>query len=374
MIVFFSNFFNHHQALVASELYSLTNGKYAFVETMPMPNWIAKSGYPELNEPYIVKAWKDEECQKYAFSLSETADVCVFGGPETIKYAVHRAKVGKISFQVGERCLKKGWLNILSPRLLVSQWYYYTLFRKHPFYYLCSSAFASHDLSLLKSYKNKCYKWGYFTQVDENINAQNRSYKNHVSMMWCARFLDWKHPELPVLLASELKRKHYDFHIDMYGSGEHFDKIKQLISSLKVEDVVMLKGNLPNTEILKEMSYHDIFLFTSDRQEGWGAVANEAMSQGCILVGSDEIGSVPYLVKDKVNGVLFRSKSISSLCDRVIYLLEHRDLWSSISQNAIQTMQIRWSPKIAARNLLTLIKDLQSGNDTSIVDGPCSKA
>lgn len=374
MIVFFSNFFNHHQALVASELYKLTNKQYVFVETMPMPDWILKSGYPEFHEEYILKAWKSEKDKTLAFKLCESADVCVFGGFETIKYAVRRAKLGKLSFVVGERSLKKGWINILSPRLLVSLWYYHTLFYKKPFYYLCSSAFSASDLNKLHAYKNKCYKWGYFTNVDRINLASGRKYMTHVTMMWCARFLDWKHPELPVLLAAELKKRHYDFHIDMYGSGEYYVKIEKLISSLNLEDVVILKGNLPNKEILAEMGSHDIFLFTSDKQEGWGAVANEAMSQGCILVGSDEIGSVPYLVKDSENGLLFRSRDINSLCDKVIYLLEHRELWQTICNNAVRTLQTQWSPTVAAGNLLTLIYDLQNGKDTSITDGPCSKA
>ena len=34
------------------------------------------------------------------------------------------------------------------------------------------------------------------------------------------------------------------------------------------------------------MEKADIFLFTSDRREGWGAVANEAMNSACALVVS----------------------------------------------------------------------------------------
>ena len=54
---------------------------------------------------------------------------------------------------------------------------------------------------------------------------------------------------------------------------------------------------MPNAKILQEMRKHEIFLFTSDRNEGWGAVSNESMSNGCMLVGSDGIGSIPFLVK-----------------------------------------------------------------------------
>ncbi len=34
-----------------------------------------------------------------------------------------------------------------------------------------------------------------------------------------------------------------------------------------------------------------------------GAVANEAMANGCVVVGSHEIGSIPYLIQDLSNGL-----------------------------------------------------------------------
>ena len=49
-IVFFSNFINHHQKLVADELDRLTGYQYTFVEVMPIPEWITNSGYPDYSQ------------------------------------------------------------------------------------------------------------------------------------------------------------------------------------------------------------------------------------------------------------------------------------------------------------------------------------
>ena len=46
----------------------------------------------------------------------------------------------------------------------------------------------------------------------------------------------------------------------------------------------------------------------------------------------------------------------------------------SIRENAISTIKNEWSPKNAAISLLQLIDDLQNGNESSVVGGPCSKA
>ena len=59
--------------------------------------------------------------------------------------------------------------------------------------------------------------------------------------MWCARFIDWKHPELVVKLAKKLKADGYNFRLDMYGDGKMKSDIHKLIQALGLNDCVRLK-------------------------------------------------------------------------------------------------------------------------------------
>lgn len=379
-VTYFSNFLNHHQANVADELYEKLGTDYTFVELCPIYDWLLKGGYSDLSSrPYVLQAWRSPENYRKAEDLALNADVALFGGPETLKLEVMRAKTGKLTFDVGERWLKRGLLNLASPRLLRYFWYYYTVFSKENVYKLCSSAYACGDHYKLYSFKNRCYKWGYFTKVEDfpfetSANFDVSSEETEVHLMWCARFLRWKHPELPVRLAKRLKDKGYKFVFDMYGSGVELENVKRLASELEVTDVLRFQGNLPNDKILEQMRQHEIFLFTSDKNEGWGAVLNESMSNGCAVVASDEIGSVPFLVEDGVNGLVFKSEDLDSLETKVMSLLDNADCRRTIAANAMRTMRTLWSPQNAADNLLRLIDDLQAGRDTSIAVGPCSKA
>lgn len=383
-IAFFSNFLNHHQVLVAEELYRAASGCYTFVETMAMPEWIAKSGYPNYSsKPYLLQAWKGDEEMEKARQLALDADVALFAGFEVLYFEKLRlSKTNKMTFDVSERWLKRGLFNVLSPRILKLYWAYIIGgWSKKPVYKLCSGGYTAKDQKTLFTYKDKCYRWGYFTDVsnidshsDNVLMREEKDAKSTINMMWCARFLWWKHPELPIQLASRLKSDGYSFHIDLFGSGDKLMEMKELAISLGVTDVVSFRGNKPNAEILDEMNKHQFFLFTSDKNEGWGAVCNEAMSQGCAVVGSHEIGSVPFLLEDGVNGLIFKSCCIDSLYTKVKELLDNPKLLASIRNNAVHTMQTKWSPKVAAQNLLTLIDNLQNGRDTSIKEGPCSKA
>lgn len=379
-IVFFSNFLNHHQALVADELYRMTDGNYTFVEVMLMPEWIAKSGYPDYTtKQYLLQAWKSEESMRTARQLAVEADVALFAGFEVLDLEKLRiASSEKITFDVSERWLKRGLLNILSPRIL-KQYFAYKNggWKEKPVYKLCSSAFAAADHRKLNMYKDRCYKWGYFTHIDKTPSSSlsfHTDQERPFRIMWCSRFLWWKHPELPIQLAASLKKKGYFFHIDMFGSGKMLDKMKALATKLGVNDVLSFCGNKPNAEILEEMRQHHIFLFTSDKNEGWGAVATEAMSQGCVVVGSDAIGSVPYLITNNSNGIIFESCNLNSLVEKVANLLDNPKERCVLSRNGVETIQKEWSPKNAATSLLQLISDLQNGRRTSNLQGPCSLA
>ena len=373
-IAFFSNFLNHHQVNVADELYKMPGIDYFFVETVRMPQWLLNSGYPDLSDrPYIIKAWNSSKEKDKANKLALEADVAMFAGYEVLEYEVARAKKGKLTFDVSERWLKKGLLNILSPRLIKTQWFYYTVFRNQPVYKLCASAYAATDQHKLLSYKGKCFKWGYFPKVEElNINEILLSKRNDrtIKIMWCARFLKWKHPELPVKLARILKRKLCNVRINMFGNGPEYDNIVKLISKYDVGDIVALSGNQPNEMLLKTYS---IFIFTSDRNEGWGAVLNEAMSNGCAVVASDKIGAAPFLIKDGCNGFMFKSENLHSLSEKVEQLIYDIELRENFSKEAYYTMRNVWSPGNAADRFLTLSNAIVNGADNSVFkEGPCS--
>lgn len=387
-LVFYSVVLNLHQVAVADALWELTGHEYTFVELLNLND--TKGGIEDYSKrPYILRAWDSSESFDTAMNLSRTAECCVFSSVHSLPFQKERLKLNKLSFDMSERWLKQGLKNLFSPAIL-KMFVAYQLgsWKKKQLYKLCSSSFAAIDQEKLGMYKGKCYKWGYFTKTEKNETEkfQDVSTSGIAPLMWCSRYLKWKHPELPILMAERLKGKGYKFHLDMYGEGEYKQKSIELVDKLGLQNEVSFYGNRPNNELMNEMQRHSIFLFTSDRNEGWGAVANESMSNGCVLVSSDAVGSAPYLIQDGETGMLFKSprtnssfdkpdnEALDSLCDKVEWLLLHNDERQQIGIMARKQLEEVWSPENAARSLLTLIDDLSNGRDSSIDDGPCSKA
>lgn len=373
-LVFVTNYVHHHQLPVADEFYSRLGDDYIYVTTKPLPDWLIKGGYdPNLDRKYIIRSYSSEKELEGARQLIDESDV-VIAGVCPDEWLVKRKKEGKIVFYYSERIYKKkfSWLKL--PFHVFTNYYKYGRFKNT--YMLCASAYTSHDYGLTHCFTGKCFKWGYMTAVNNDIDIDFNTLNSNatVQIMWCARFLDWKHPELPVKLAYRLKQKGYNFHIDMFGGGEEMDNVCSLIKKYKVENYVTLRGNMPNPRILEEMQLHSIFLFTSDKNEGWGAVLNESMANGCVPVASNEIGSVPYLIKDRQNGMVFKSCNLNSLEHAVCILLDQPELIRKMRRQAIQTMKEIWSPKIAVDNFLTMAKYALSGTlvDYKLKEGPAS--
>ena len=375
-LAIFSIVLNQHQAPVADALWEQTGHQFAFVELANHGS--TKGGTKDYStRPYLIRAWESPEAYAKAMELARTAEVCIFSCAESLPFEKERMRLGLLSFDMSERWLKHGWKNLASPRLL--KWlmaYHIGGWGKKPLYKLCMSAFAAGDHYRLRTFKDKCYKWGYFTSVE--ASEQEVSTEGKVHILWCARFLLWKHPELAIKLIEKVAANGYNVQLDLIGDGPIREKMEALAASIRTKlDArcsINFLGVMPNDEVIRQMRMHDIFLFTSDKNEGWGAVANEAMSSGCCLVASDAIGSVPYLVTHKETGMMFKSCDLESLCEQVTYLLDNPEERKRIAKAGQRCMQEVWSPQNAAKNLLQLIDDLQNGRECSIKQGPCSKA
>lgn len=375
-IVFFWNYLNHHQVLVADEMYKLLGEQFRFVATLPRDARELKGGVDYSSRPYCILAAESEDAHRMALEYARTADVCLFGACSQ-EYAVHRAVHNPkgLAFEVGERWLKRGWMNLLSPVLRTWWMNYQRYYRKANFYKLCSSAFAADDDERLGCYKGRHFKWGYFPDVHSDFSScRTFDHRQQIRLMWCARFIGCKHPEMAIDCAQRLMEDEYDFILEMYGDGPLREKCEKRVQKTGLSDKVKFYGNVHNIKILQAMNESDIFLFTSDNQEGWGVVANESMAAGCCLVASDSIGAAPYLIRCGVNGYMFRDGDAVGLFKTVRRLIDYPWERRQLSMQAQKDMTTLWSPRRAAQNLLQLIDDLQNDTKISIKEGPCSKA
>lgn len=372
-IIIISNAITPHQIPLCEALLAQKDVSLRFFETCDVDKHSLPVGWRANSEKGYVVSYEliSKNRTQYQKEILN-ADAVIFGSAP-IHFIKQRLEAGKLTFLYSER-IYKNWKEVL-------KWpFHYCKFRNlygrfNNLHLLCASAYAAKDYRRVGCFKGRAYKWGYFTPVPnkyESVNGDSID-EEVIRLMWCSRFVDWKHPEMAIKLAARLKKEGYRFKIDMYGEGELYEPMKRLCNKLGVSDCVVFMGIKPNNEIFEAMRNHHIFLFTSDKGEGWGAVTNEAMSNGCVVVGSRAIGSVPYLVQHRATGCVFESRSLDSLHGEVKWLLDNPKLRQIISRNGYERMLNVWSPENAAKNLLMLVKELTGQAQAEIIDGPCSK-
>ena len=190
------------------------------------------------------------------------------------------------------------------------------------------------------------------------------------------RLLDWKHPDDAITVAKRLKEAGYDFYMDIAGSGEMEDQLKTMVQTGGLNDCVTFLGAVPSNEVRELMEKAAIYLFTSDRYEGWGAVLNESMNSGCAVVASHAIGAVPYLMKHGENGLIYHSGDIDDLYNNVRYLLDHPEVQVRLGSAAYETIVNEWNADVAAQRLVSLSEQLLAGEKTPDLyeRGICSPA
>ena len=374
-LVFLSNFMNHHQLPFCLELLKTPEVEFKFVATTPVPQERLDFGYHDLNEQYsfIVCSYKDDASYNEALRITDEADVVIIGSAPD-NFIKKRLKNKKLTFRFSERVYKDGCKLYELPARAVK--YFFKHGRYRSLYMLCASAYTAPDYAKTLTFIGKTYKWGYFPEVKtyDDINALI-SQKKPNSLLWVGRFIECKHIELAIETAKYLKDNGLDFTLDIIGSGSDEQEIRQSISNLGLEGYIKLLGSMSPEKVREYMEQSEIFLFTSDRRDGWGAVLNEAMNSACAVVSDINIGATPFLVKDGINGFSYKTGDKKTLFEKTRLLLENKDIRCEMAVNAYNTMRDEWNGEVAAERFVALAKELAQNNESALfLHGPCSKA
>ena len=373
-ITFVSNYFNHHQKPLSDALYRLTDGNYTFVATATMREDRRRLGYDFEQPGYELRAYESEQARREAMRLIDVSDVVIAGSAD-YAYIKDRILNKKLLFKYGERPLKKGFepTKYLPRRIKWKQQYP----KSACVYLLCASAFASWDYSRFGLFADKAYRWAYFTDVAEYENIENKiAAKKKNSLLWAGRFLDWKHPEAAIEVLRMLIDNGMACDLSFIGIGGEEKAIKAAARDYGIDRCAEFLGSMPPEHVRRYMEQAEIVLFTSDKQEGWGAVVNEAMNSGCAVIGSHAAGSVPFLINDGVNGMIYQSGNTDMLYEKTKYLLAHPEERVDMGIKAYRTISEMWNAEVAAERLITLAERIIAGEKSPDLfeEGPCSKA
>ncbi|HEY7899634.1 MAG TPA: glycosyltransferase family 4 protein, partial [Caulobacteraceae bacterium] len=130
-------------------------------------------------------------------------------------------------------------------------------------------------------------------------------------VLYAAKFSPRKRPDDLIRAAAAVKRAGSAFHLVMVGSGELEGRLRALANELGIGDT-HFPGFVNQSDLPGLYAASDIFVLPSEN-EPWGLAVNEAMCAGLPVVVADEVGCVPDLVQDRVNGRTFTAGNTAQL-------------------------------------------------------------
>ncbi|MBO7187805.1 MAG: glycosyltransferase [Clostridia bacterium] len=371
-VVFLSNYYNHHQSELSNAFYQKTDGEYYFIETSVMSEERKKLGYSLGSVPSFVIKYEEDKIR--AISLINSADVVIYGScPESL--IKERLKNKKLTFKYSERIYRTKQNLLKFPVRFIRFFKKYGFCKNH--YLLCSSAYTSYDYLKTLNFINKAFKWGYFPafkSYDKPLSLIAKKQEN--SILWVGRFMKLKRFNHTLEVLKRLKTDGYKVVLNVIGTGELEDDYKDLVKKENLTDTINFLGAMKPEMVREYMEKSQIFLFTSNRQEGWGAVVNEAMNSCCAVVASKEAGSVPYLLNDGENGFIYSNGNVDELFIKTKTLLDDKILREKLSYSAYKTLENEWNAENAVDKFLTLSSELLSGSKKPFIykTGVLSKA
>ncbi len=249
--------------------------------------------------------------------MLEEADV-VYGNIRDFDMMEQRVRFGKRTIYFSERWFKPigifrfgcrtltlpGWIRLFVP------WYFRmarrmaSLIRNgETFQYYPIGKWAQRDMLLIcrlfgvsrDDAISKMRLWGYFvepsTSPPQLPTSNSKLQTSNFKLLWVGRMVDWKRVDTTIRAV----KKCGNVEFDIYGEGPMENAWRKLAGDCAR---IHFHGQVKIEQVRELMRNHDLYVLSSDEQEGWGAVLNEAIEEGMKVIGTYEAGSSSVMLPE----------------------------------------------------------------------------
>ena len=213
-------------------------------------------------------------------------------------------------------------------------------------YYLSPDEESNKYLIHYGAEKDKIFNYPYSTIYEKEILREKPNKDEN------KKKLGIKYDKVFVSSGQLIKRKNYfslvkewknmpkNYGLYIFGDGKEKNKIAKFVKREKLENVI-LKGFTSHKEMFEFYKASDAFLFPS-KQDIYGHVVNEALSQGVPIISSKNVNSSLHLIKENENGFLlnkFDSRSMLETIEKLSQKESFNNCINTAKKNTIELMR-----------------------------------
>jgi glycosyltransferase involved in cell wall biosynthesis len=169
------------------------------------------------------------------------------------------------------------------------------------------------------------------SEIKEDVYKDN----DRFNIIFVGEFCPYK--ELYILILALSRLKHLNIHLHMVGEKsdpEYFSRLMKTVSKFGIENKITFYGCLEGEELTRQYKKADI-LVNPCRAEGYGRVFIEAMHFGLPVIGANQ-GGAKEIVKNGINGFLFKPANSEDLSEKIKILYSDKILREKMSLNAVE--------------------------------------
>lgn len=341
-VAFYLNVVSPHQLPLAREVIRLIgekNFKYVYAE--------------DFLADRKAMGWNDSDVPKWCVKGNENtpelmdADL-VYTGIRCPELMAKRAACGKKTAYYSERWFKSipvcgvlfpGWLRMASPRYRKMARQMVAQLNNPLMKYLPCGPWAAKDLQRIGLKKNQMMPWGYF--VEPGMYQEGRVARGErLRVLWVGRISQLKRVDTIIKAVNYVGN---GIELTIVGDGPDKAKIEKMAGGR----LIHVLPSQPITRIREIMREHDVYVFSSNGMDGWGAVANEALEEGMYVIGTRETGASAAMLSEDA---LFSSGDYRRLAGLLKNCVEQKRLGLLKGQGIGP-----WTAKKAAERLVGLL-------------------
>jgi glycosyltransferase involved in cell wall biosynthesis len=155
-----------------------------------------------------------------------------------------------------------------------------------------------------------------------------------------------------------LKDQGYDFRCEIVGAGPQRGDLENLIADLKLQDTVILRGALPNAEVMRKYTQATLFvlpcvLAKDGDRDGIPNVLLEALLHQVPVI-STRLSGIPEVVQDEVTGLLVESGDEEAVAKAIARLLDAPQLRKRLAQEGCRQVREKFDIQANVGRLVEL--------------------
>ena len=199
---------------------------------------------------------------------------------------------------------------------------------------------------------------GSATIIRGSVNSYQQLPQNDraIHLVFVGRLSPIKQVDQFIAIVNAIARIMPNIRAVIVGDGPLRGDLQRYAEGLGVNENVEFIGQREDVEVIIVNSR--VFILTS-KSEGLSIAMAEAMRAGVVPVVAD-VGELSDLVADGVNGYLIEPDNISQYSNRIVSLLQDREMWTHLSQKAVETSKEHCDIEVVSEKWRRCLRDVVS--------------